>query len=470
MTDLGEPRAPETPAALAIGDVVADRYRIDAVLGEGGMGIVYRVEHLHLRKHHALKVLLPLWSSMPEVVARFEREAVTAGRIEDPHVAAATDFGRLPNGSFFLVMEYVNGRTLREGLEPGAFDSLRALRILRGIVSALHAAHALGVVHRDIKPENVMLIERDGDPDFVKVLDFGIAKVDGFGGSSDAGPSTALTQAGAVIGTPDYMSPEQALGQTVDARSDLYSVGVILFEMLTGRCPFVGDAVTLLRQHVLADVPELPPEITSSVDPRIGAILRRLLAKRPQDRFADAAGLMAALEECLSKGGRPEPPSHTRPFLASVEGMTTLAAQRVQRSVLAGLKALEGAARSTLADPKALLGYAMRRRLAITAILATSVGTMIIALVVFSGPHKAPSIVVPRATAGTYPRSAGDGAASAATIGPLPPNPSTVAGTGEPPAPSGEQPARGKPASTTGQSRRTGPGGIYVPSPKTWFK
>jgi eukaryotic-like serine/threonine-protein kinase len=469
MTGPGEPRAPETPAALAIGDVVADRYRIDAVLGKGGMGIVYRVEHMHLRKPYALKVLLPLWSSMPEVVARFEREAVAAGRIQNPHVAAATDFGRLPSGSFFLVMEHVNGRTLRDALEGGAFDSRRALHILRGMVSALQAAHAVGIVHRDMKPENVMLIEQGGDADFVKVLDFGIAKVDEVGGTSETGPSRALTQVGAVIGTPDYMSPEQALGQTVDARSDLYSVGVILFEMFTGRCPFVGGAVTMLRQHILAEVPELPPEITSSVDPRMGAVLRRLLAKHPQDRFADTAELMAALEESWNERARSEPPSPSRPALATVEGTTTPAAQRERRSVLAGLVALEEAARSALADPKALLQWAMRRRLAITGLLAAGVGTMIIALVVWSGPRTAPSTAVAQATSRAHPRAGTDGATSATTL-PLPPAPTIEAGTAERPASSGEQPARGKPASAPGQSHRTGPGGIYIPPPKTWFK
>ena len=304
MTDPGEPRAPETPGGmLSVGDVVSDRYRIDAVLGEGGMGIVYRAEHLHLHKPHALKVLLPAWSSMSEVVARFEREAVAAGRIESPHVAAATDFGTLPDGSFFLVMEYVDGRTLRSALDEGPLEPVRAVHILRGIVSGLGVAHAIGVVHRDLKPENVMLVARDGDPDFVKVLDFGVARIDAGGGVAPAGPSQPLTMVGAVIGTPDYMSPEQALGQRVDARSDLYSVGVILFEMLTGRCPFEGGAVTVLRQHVTAELPELSPVVTASLDPRIGVILRRLLAKLPEDRFASTADLTAALDACTDECG-----------------------------------------------------------------------------------------------------------------------------------------------------------------------
>jgi serine/threonine protein kinase len=403
MTNPGVPPPPAPSGSLSVGDVVADRYRIDAVLGEGGMGIVYRVQHLHLRKLYALKVLLPLWSSMPEVVARFEREAVAVGRIQDPHVAVATDFGRLPNGSFFLVMEYVNGQTLRDVIKGGALDVMRALHIFRGIVSALHGAHAVGVVHRDMKPENVMLIERDGDPDFAKVLDFGIAKVDGFGAGDPGGNSKVLTQVGAVIGTPEYMAPEQAMGQSVDARSDLYSVGVILFEMLTGRAPFSGGAVTVLRQHVLSDVPELSADVTEGIDPRISTVLRRLLAKLPENRFASTAELMAALDELPEEEEAPERRSSTRTSPASVEGMTTPVAQRVRTSLLAGLAAIEGAARRTIDDPRVLLEYVTRRRLAIAGIVSVGVGTMIIVLVLRAGMRATPSIAVDPSAAESTP-------------------------------------------------------------------
>ena len=171
VANLGE------PSSLSVGEVVADRYRIQALLGEGGMGMVYRAEHLHLRKPVAIKVLLPELSAVNEVVARFAREAIAAGKIRSPHVAAATDFGRLADGAFFLVMEYVDGRTLRTLLDDGALEPRRALSILRGVASAIDAAHAVGIVHRDLKPENIMLVNRDGDADFVKVLDFGIAKI-----------------------------------------------------------------------------------------------------------------------------------------------------------------------------------------------------------------------------------------------------------------------------------------------------
>jgi serine/threonine-protein kinase len=345
---------------LSIGDVVAERYRVKAVLGEGGMGVVYRVEHTHLRKAYALKVLLPEWSSKREMVARFEREAIAAGRIQSPHVVAATDFGRLADGSFFLVMEYVNGRTLRSVLEAeaGPLEPARALRILRGIVAALGAAHSLGIVHRDVKPENVMLVERDGQPDFVKVLDFGIAKTDELAGGGPASGTTALTRAGAIIGTLEYMAPEQALGQLVDARSDLYSAGVILFEMLTGQCPFRGGAGTMWRQHVVGGVPELPVDVAAKVDAGLGAILRRMLATSPDNRFENAMALVVALDGRASDSGRPAP-GPSRPPVEPLQ-MTTPLAVRLRRSLLAGLDSGRAAARRLLADRGALLRHVTR--------------------------------------------------------------------------------------------------------------
>jgi len=447
MTNPGEPLTPDTAATLAVGDVVAERYRIDAVLGEGGMGIVYRVEHLHLHKAHALKVLLPGWSSMPEVVARFEREAVAAGNIESPHVVAATDFGRLPDGSFFLVMEYVNGRTLRDVLDAGALEPARALHILRGLVSALQAAHARGIIHRDLKPENVMLVERDGSPDFAKVLDFGIAKVDGLGAVERGTPSAPLTRVGAVIGTPDYMSPEQALGQPVDARSDLYSVGIILFEMLAGRPPFEGGAVTVLQQHVMAPVPELPVDVTTRIDARIAAVLRRLLAKAPEDRFADATGLMGAIDSCTTAQGVP---AITAPLA------------RAGRPSIPWVREL-----AALAAP--LLQHASRRRVLVAAVL---VATGVILIVALSLRQPAPTSAASAGTAssvgpvdstGSESPPADSERSSPLTILPPPPAPSAAAAAGQ-------SSSAGKPASSQGPSRRTGPGGIYVPPPSQWFR
>ncbi len=453
---MGDAAAPPTSSALAVGDIVADRYRIEEVLGEGGMGIVYRAEHLHLRKLHALKVLLPEWSTMPEVVARFEREAVAAGNIQSPNVVAATDFGRLPGGSFFLVMEYVHGQTLGKALESGAFPPSRALHILRGIVSALHAAHAKGIVHRDLKPDNVMLVEQEGDCDFVKVLDFGIAKV-AFGAAGDTGSGKALTQLGAIIGTPEYMSPEQAMGQPVDARSDLYSAGVIFYEMLAGRRPFGGGAVTVVRQHAFAEVPELPESVASTVDPRLGDILRRLLAKTPETRFASATDLLSALGECEV---RPAPAAPARPSLQSVPSVAAVIQFTKRRRVLVAA----GLATLAIVALASLLGAGTTGKQAPPATAGPPSASAASPLASTASVSTAPS-------ATTAEPSPGD---SAPSIAPLPPPPTratataTAAAAPPPPRPTAI-PAK-KNASSQGTPRRTGPGGIYIPPPSQWFK
>jgi len=223
------------PAAL-VGTILSGRYLLERVLGEGGMGAVYQAEHTHMRKRLAVKVLHPEMSRMPEVVARFEREAMAAAHIEHPNIAAATDFGKTEEGQFFLVLEFVEGTSLRERMKENAPMSVgRTFHIVQQVARALQRAHSLGIVHRDLKPENVMLVEREGDPDFVKVLDFGIAKVPvgELAGVSSSG-QPVLTQLGMVYGTPEYMAPEQAAGQEVDARADLYSLGVMTYEMLCG--------------------------------------------------------------------------------------------------------------------------------------------------------------------------------------------------------------------------------------------
>jgi serine/threonine-protein kinase len=436
MADMDGPAPVTQSHALGVGDVVSERYRIDAVLGEGGMGVVYRAEHMHLHKPLALKVLLPEWSSTPEVVARFEREAIAAGNIQSPHVASATDFGRLPNGSFFLVMEYVDGRTLRSQIAGHAMPPARALHIARGIASALVAAHALGIVHRDLKPENVMLLAREDDPDFVKVLDFGIAKMDAPPGQVGARSTPILTQVGTVIGTPDYMSPEQALGRPVDTRSDLYSLGVILFEMLTGRCPFDGGMATVLRHHVTSDAPPLPPAADAALDPQLRAVVRQLLAKSPDNRFANAQELLLELDRVAS----PRPIVLTPPT--------------PPRRVAPEWPAL-------LRD---LSRRASRRPALVAAAVAAVVLVLLVAMFAGAGPSateakEAPSASAASTVAGT-PSSPPPVASSVFAASPgleLPPPPSPSAA----PSPSARSPNAG---------RRTGPGGIYIPPPSQWFR
>ncbi len=303
---------PGGPESL-VGAVLGGRYLIERLIGEGGMGAVYQAEHMHMHKRLAVKVLHPEMGRLPEVVARFEREAMAAAHIEHPNVAAATDFGKLDDGSFFLVLEYVEGKSLRDAADSGALALERALHIAQQMASALSRAHAIGIVHRDLKPENVMLVARDGVADFVKILDFGIAKVPiGELGVDTRSPGHALTQLGMVYGTPEYMAPEQALGQPVDGRADLYSLGVMLFEMVTGTRPYQHESkVTLLGMHVTAAIQRMRErapnlEVPSSLE----VIVRRLLAKEANDRFSDARELIAALEACARElpGDRGEPP------------------------------------------------------------------------------------------------------------------------------------------------------------------
>jgi len=286
-----------------IGTLLAERYRIDALVGEGGMGKVYSAEHVLMRKRLAVKVLRRELTSVPEVVARFEREAMAAGNIEHPNVAGATDFGKLADGAVFLVLEFVSGRSLRDEIARGPFAVDRALHIARQISSALGAAHAQRIVHRDLKPENVMLVEKGGDPDFVKVLDFGIAKVP-LGDSVHPGPKQGnpITKAGMVFGTPEYMSPEQALGQTVDGRADLYALGVILFEMLAGVRPFSSQSsVGILGQQLSKPTPTLAERAPDlRVPPSVEQIARKLLSRDASERYESAAELSRAIDALLA--------------------------------------------------------------------------------------------------------------------------------------------------------------------------
>jgi eukaryotic-like serine/threonine-protein kinase len=293
---------PETPAADSlVGRVLAGRYRIERLVGSGGMGSVYRAEHVLMRKACAVKVLHPEMTQVKEVVARFEREAVAAARIENPHVVAATDFGELEDGSFYLVLELIDGQSLTQLIhDTGGLNEERALLIARQVGDALAAAHAASVVHRDLKPDNVMLVTKDGAADYVKVLDFGIAKVK----LEESGAPTqqALTRLNTVMGTPEYMAPEQARGEAVDHRADLYTVGVILYEMLSGRSPFRHeDFVVVLTKKLTEAAPELPPTVSSGTRELVSALLQRSADARPQS----AAEMLVRIDRILGYSPAP---------------------------------------------------------------------------------------------------------------------------------------------------------------------
>jgi serine/threonine protein kinase len=283
----------ELEAPIRAGDVLAERYRIIERIGSGGMGSVYRAEHVTIDKLVAVKVLGQEFTHRERLVQRFLQEARTASRIRHEHIVDITDFGYVRDGVPFFAMEYLEGRTLGERIRAaGRLPWPLARRIFLQICTALEAAHHEGVVHRDMKPDNVFLVERSGEPDFVKVLDFGIAKV--VTEEVDRG----LTQTGAVIGTAAYMSPEQAQSLDIDPRTDVYSAGVILYEMLTGRVPFEAEGfLGMLAKHIT----ERPPSMRAiAPDARIPAAVEREVLKALRKQREDRHGSVGELAKALA--------------------------------------------------------------------------------------------------------------------------------------------------------------------------
>jgi serine/threonine-protein kinase len=282
---------------------VAGRYRVLSRIGEGGMGVVYVAEHLTLRKKVAFKVIHPELAAHAELMARFKREALATGQLDHPHITAALDFDTLPDGGAFIVMPWVRGCSLQAELdERGKLDPRRAVELCAQVADALSAAHAVGIVHRDLKPDNIMIEERPDGSQAAKVLDFGVASLAGRaeGMSVDARP---LTQAGTVLGTPGYMSPEQASAGEVDFRTDLYALGVILWELCRGERLFSGADITQIFAKQFREVPP-PLELGHSPAAReLSALVTRLLAwdkaSRPQSagEVRDALRRIATLEQ-----------------------------------------------------------------------------------------------------------------------------------------------------------------------------
>ncbi len=280
-----------------IGQTLAGKYRIEQLIKTGGMGSVYRGKHVLMDKTVAIKVLRPALAGDDAVVARFSREAKAASKISHPHAVNVTDFGEAENGVVFLVMDYLDGRTLKEVISAdGPLPIDRAVEIVRQVAGALDAAHAQGVIHRDLKSENIMLVRHNGD-EWAKVLDFGIAKIRVPEGGHDA----EITQANLVVGTPQYMSPEQcSQSGALDARSDVYSLGIIVYEMLTGRVPFTGESATAIMMKQVQDSPPLISSVRSDLPAGVAAVIKRALAKQPIDRFQSAGELSAALAEAAT--------------------------------------------------------------------------------------------------------------------------------------------------------------------------
>lgn len=292
-----------------LGTVLDGRYELQAVLGEGGIGRVYRALHLKLARPVAIKVLLDEHQDQHDVQMRFEREAKTLSALSHPHIVTITDFG--VDGVPYLVMELAHGREVEALLQEGGIAPDRALRIFGQLLGCLGYAHEQGIVHRDLKPANMLLRQLSDGTDHLEVLDFGLAK---FVAGAHAASNTKVTRIGTIVGTPAYMAPEQVDGSDCDGRADLYSAGVVLFELLCGRLPFVcNEASEMIRAHLATPPPTVSAVLNRPVSERAEAFFARALAKSPADRFPDARAMRAALNELdPSDFVRPEPRSAPR--------------------------------------------------------------------------------------------------------------------------------------------------------------
>ena len=284
------------PATDIVGSVIADRYLVLKLLGAGGMGRVYLAEHVKMGRQCAIKVLHPAMVKDAEAIGRFNREAANASRIEHPNVAAIYDFGEADDGLVYLAMQYVEGETLTRCVQArGALSPVRASDIARQVAEGLHAAHALGIVHRDLKPDNI-IVHTDGDGvDSVKVVDFGIAKATGEG-------SQAVTRTGVVIGTPEYMSPEQLAGEALDGRTDQYSLALVVFNMLTGDLPFPAASTrTMMIMRLTQPARSLVEVRPDFAWPNaLQSVMTRALDRDPHARFPSTREFARALQAAIA--------------------------------------------------------------------------------------------------------------------------------------------------------------------------
>ena len=288
-----------TPTPSHAGQVLDGKYRLDALLAEGGMGAVYRATHVMLGKTVAIKLIRSAIVASPEIVRRFQREARAATALNHPNIVSVYDLGQTPDGTLYIAMEYIDGPSLKTLIQSGrAIPVARTIAILRQVASALATAHRHNIVHRDLKPHNIMLAAGPDGSEVAKLVDFGIAKT--------FDESTQLTSAGSALGTPYYMSPEQIEGRTVDARCDIYALGIILYEMLVGEVPFADQSTPAVLVKQLKERPIRPSLKNAAVPPALEAIALRCLEKDPEQRFQTADAFAAALNEAAVTLTAPE--------------------------------------------------------------------------------------------------------------------------------------------------------------------
>lgn len=288
-----------------LGDVVEDRYLIEAELGEGAMGRVYRARHVKVGREVAIKVMHRNLARVPAVVERFAREALIAARLRHPNLVSVLDVGTAPDGSPLIVLELAPGEKLAS-LIDGPQPAERVLALIRQLLRGLEHAHAVGLVHRDLKPDNILVERTEDGREIPRIVDFGIAVACE---RDDSIAGRRITEANTVIGTPVYMSPEQARAQDVDPRSDLFSLGVIAYELLAGVPPFSGETIEVLLASCTEEPPSMHQRAGVTIEPALEAFVRTLMARRPEDRFQSAREALAALEQLVREPRRPLTPA-----------------------------------------------------------------------------------------------------------------------------------------------------------------
>ena len=288
---------------LQLGDVIEGKYRITRLLGQGGMGAVYEGENVRIHRRVAIKVLHAAVAAKNDVVQRFEREAQAAGRIGSQHIVEVLDLGNLPSGERFMVMEYLDGESLGDRIKKRKRLTVQEVGpIMFQLLEGLAAAHQAGIIHRDLKPDNVYLCQRGNQRDFVKILDFGVSKF-----SALDHDSLSMTKTGAVMGTPYYMSPEQARGTKIDQRSDLYSVGVVMYQSVTGRVPFAAETFNELVFKIALESPEPAELVVPDLEPGFASIIARAMVRDPNQRFQTANDFQVAIGQWMQSGGMGAP-------------------------------------------------------------------------------------------------------------------------------------------------------------------
>ncbi len=445
------------------GQVVDGRYKVEGVIGRGGMGMVYACRHVVVGKRLAMKVLKPGLERTEDVLARFIREAQAANAVRSPHIAESSDFGQLPSGHFYVVMELLEGHSFAAALKARSLSRDQLLYVFSQIADTLAQTHEAGIVHRDLKPDNVYLVREQNQPDvgpdgrpmqplFVKLLDFGVAKV------LNASDSN-LTQSGVILGTPYYMAPEQARGQAIDHRADIYSLGVMMYHAFTGRLPFIADsAIAVLTAHAI-DAPT-PPSAISTVDPGVEQVILRCMEKAPNARYGSMREISEILRNLRRTGGVfVLPPSSSGAF-ARIDTQSGASLSGPHSSIAGRLAELSAA---PAAPPS---GSGMKVPIAVSMLMLVMGGGA--AFFVFS--HKTSATGV-----------AGHGTPSSATVSASPPEPVTepsVQASGAPPISSATPSASSAPSSSavaassaaladaSGSAPRAGVGGPPFKNPK----